>query len=86
MEVAKRLNRGNKTKANNHQMLTQNNGWVMADNNLDKTNINNLNQNFPQRALWLLLIAVLRKYKSIACQWRNWLRFVKIQYFSPLAT
>jgi hypothetical protein len=39
MEAAKRLNLGNKTKANNHQMLIQNNGWVMADNNLGKTNI-----------------------------------------------
>jgi hypothetical protein len=39
MEVAKRLNRDNKTKANNHQRLNQNNGCVKADINLDKTNI-----------------------------------------------
>jgi hypothetical protein len=34
-----RLNRINKTKANNHQRLSQKTGWVTADNNLDKTNI-----------------------------------------------
>jgi hypothetical protein len=39
MEVAMRLNRDNKTKANNHQALNQNNGWVTADINLEKTNI-----------------------------------------------
>jgi len=41
MEAAKRLNRGNKSNANNHQMLNQNTGWVMADNNFEKTNIQN---------------------------------------------
>jgi hypothetical protein len=40
MEAAKRLNRGNKTKANNHQRLNQNNGCVIADNNLENMNIN----------------------------------------------
>jgi hypothetical protein len=50
MDDAKRLKRGNKTKANNHQRLSQKSGWVMADNSLDKTNINNLHQNYPQMA------------------------------------
>jgi hypothetical protein len=39
MEAAKRLKRGSKTKANSHQRLSQKSGCVMADNNLDKTNI-----------------------------------------------
>jgi hypothetical protein len=42
MEEAKRLKRGNKTKANTHQRLSQKSGWVMADNNLDK-----INRDFP---------------------------------------
>jgi hypothetical protein len=45
IDVANRLKRGNKTRAKNHQEPNQNNGWVMADSSLDKTNINNLNQN-----------------------------------------
>jgi len=40
MEVAKRLNRGNKTKANNHQRLNQNNGCVIADKSLESMNMN----------------------------------------------
>jgi hypothetical protein len=59
MDDAKRLKRGNKTKANNHQRLSQKSGWVMADNSLDKTNINNLHQNYPLWASWLLLMAAL---------------------------
>jgi hypothetical protein len=64
MDDAKRLKRGNKTKANNHQRLSQKSGWVMADNSLDKTNINNLHQNDPQMASWLLLIAALDSCSS----------------------
>jgi hypothetical protein len=82
MEVAKRLKRDSKTKANNHQRLSQKSGWVMADNSLDKTNINNLNQNAADRSSWLLFIEA----KGMACTCINWLRFVKIQNSSPLAT
>jgi hypothetical protein len=41
IQEAKRLKRGNKTKANNHQRLNQKTGWVMADNNFENTNIQN---------------------------------------------
>jgi hypothetical protein len=44
MEDAVRLNRGSKSKAKSHQRPTQNSGCVMADESLDKTNINSLNQ------------------------------------------
>jgi hypothetical protein len=39
MEAAKRLKRGNNSKASNHQRLSQKSGCVMADESLDKTNI-----------------------------------------------
>jgi guanylate kinase len=58
IEVAKRLNRGSKTKAKSHQRLSQKSGWVMADKSLDKTNINNLNQNVTHRTQWLLFIDI----------------------------
>ncbi len=45
MEDAKRLKRGNKSKADSHQRLSQKSGCVMADNSFDKTNINSLHQN-----------------------------------------
>jgi hypothetical protein len=56
IEEAKRLKRGSKINANNHQRLSQKTGWVMADSSLDKTNINNLNQIEPDMTSWLHFI------------------------------
>jgi hypothetical protein len=59
MRVAMRLklDTDSKTSAKHHQTPNQNNGWVMAESSLDKTNINNLNQNEKHMTSGLYFLA-----------------------------